>query len=339
MTITCAYHGWTYDVRDGKCVAVISEGPDSPVPAANIRAKTYPIEIRRGIVWIWMGSSKPVPVEDDIPNLLLDTNAVVKGFYRVKYGNWRFHAENVQAGHAQMVHKSTLRNWFGREAGTPLLPGTAGMAEDEDNRGVTANANNGRVVANPLGAEQKPYPGLGVWHAKTRWQRLLFGMLPRRRTGPVQGIRNGMLMLPGLYRQPNFPNSHYMYYEWYVPVDEQHYIYMQIMAFWPKNKLDRLRYELKYYFWDRPTGPVLFNNQDAAMVAATTKYFNRTGNFRYLTKISPNDGIDVAWRAYCDEYARGVGTAYRAATTAEAGASIDESAVVEAAVAGGGAGD
>src|SRR5262249_52742069 len=77
------------------------------------------------------------------------------------------------------------------------------------------------------------------------------------------------------------------------------------------NWLDRLRYEIKYYLWDRPTGPVLFNNQDAAMVAATTKYYKRSNNMRYLTRIAPCDQTHTMWRQYCDENARGVGNAYQ----------------------------
>jgi len=197
---------------------------------------------------------------------------------------------------------------------------------------VTSNVDGGRPQPNLQPREIRPYPGLGVWHNRPKWQRLLFSWMPRKRPTSIRGIRNGMLSLPGYYRQPNFPNNGYVYYEWYVPVDEQHYIYMQIMAFWPKGLVDRLRWELKYYFWDRPTGPVLFNNQDAAMVAATTKYYNRTGNFRYLTKISPNDQIDVEWRRYCDEYARGVGTAYKRPIQQPAEAEIE---TPEVAVSGG----
>ena len=325
-------------MRDGRCVAVISEGPDSPVPASGVRCRTYPVEVRRGIVWIWMGSSKPVPVEDDIPNLLLDPKAVVKGFYRTKWGNWRFHAENVNGGHATMVHKSTLRNWFGSEQGTPVLPPTPGYLEDGDHKGIATNVSGGRGAALPRPPGRRPYAGLGIWHAKPPWQRILFDWWPGRQTfgRQVQGVSSSMLMLPGIFRQPNFPNTSYMYYEWYVPVDDENYIYMQIMACWPKNWLDRIRYELKYYFWDRPTGPVLFNNQDAFMVAATTKYYKRTGNFRYLTKIAPYDRFHTLWRQYCDEHARGVGTAYQRPATPEPAAKASAEVGTEAAVAGGG---
>jgi hypothetical protein len=144
----------------------------------------------------------------------------------------------------------------------------------------------------------------------------------------VQGIRSSMLMLPGIFRQPNFPNTGYMYYEWYVPVDAEHYIYMQLSVFWPKNLLDRVRHELKYYFWDRPTGPVLFNNQDAAMVSATTRYWKRTGNMRYLTS-APFDRIHHIWRRYANEQARGVGTAWKAnGASASNETEVDEPAAV-----------
>src|SRR5687767_14057307 len=28
-TVTCGYHGWTYDLATGKCVAALTDGPDS----------------------------------------------------------------------------------------------------------------------------------------------------------------------------------------------------------------------------------------------------------------------------------------------------------------------
>ncbi len=334
-TITCPYHGWTYDLKDGRCVAVISEGPESPVPQSGVRVRTYPIEERRGLIWIWMGSLKPVPVEDDIPNLMLDPKAVVRAFSRIKYGNWRFHAENPSGGHATMVHKSTLRQWASRggvqQVGLPFDPG---YVEDLDHKGISTNVGGGKP------SPTREFPGLGEWDPKPRWQHVLFDWIPSRADfrRPVQGIRSSMLMLPGIFRQPNFPNTAYMYYEWYVPVDEDHYIYMQISCAWPKNRMDRIRYALKYYLWDRPTGPVLFNNQDAAMVAATTNYFKRTGNMHYLSK-APYDRIHHLWRAYANEQARGVGTKYRANAPVEAAGAFEESApAATATMAGGGGG-
>src|SRR5688572_5731888 len=47
--ITCRYHGFSFDVKSGQCVAVLTEGPESPTPA-KLRATTYPVEERQGFV-------------------------------------------------------------------------------------------------------------------------------------------------------------------------------------------------------------------------------------------------------------------------------------------------
>ena len=71
-----------------------------------------------------MGTGEPVPVEDDIPNLIIRDDTIVKFRHNIKYGNWRWHAENVHAGHAPMIHKNSVRVWFHRSApmGLPLPP-------------------------------------------------------------------------------------------------------------------------------------------------------------------------------------------------------------------------
>lgn len=41
-TITCPWHGWTYDVRTGK----------SLVPPVGLRVPTYPVTIRDGAIFV-----------------------------------------------------------------------------------------------------------------------------------------------------------------------------------------------------------------------------------------------------------------------------------------------
>ena len=57
-TVTCAYHGWSYDVSTGACVAALTDGPDSPV-AGRYSVKSYPVEERGGIVFVYMGDGNP----------------------------------------------------------------------------------------------------------------------------------------------------------------------------------------------------------------------------------------------------------------------------------------
>ena len=59
-TLSCGYHGWTFNQK-GECVASIVEGPESQVPG-HARVKTYPLEERFGIIWVFMGEGEPPPL-------------------------------------------------------------------------------------------------------------------------------------------------------------------------------------------------------------------------------------------------------------------------------------
>jgi len=54
--VQCRYHGLAFGA-DGRCV----RNPHSVSKAASgaIRVRTYPVEERHSIVWIWMGDGKP----------------------------------------------------------------------------------------------------------------------------------------------------------------------------------------------------------------------------------------------------------------------------------------
>jgi phenylpropionate dioxygenase-like ring-hydroxylating dioxygenase large terminal subunit len=88
-TVSCVYHGWTYDLATGQMVAALTDGPNSPVCGkANVRVKSYPVEERAGLIWVYVGEGLPPPVEEDIPEELLRPDAVIQGFTEVRTGNW-----------------------------------------------------------------------------------------------------------------------------------------------------------------------------------------------------------------------------------------------------------
>jgi hypothetical protein len=101
-----------------------------------------------------------------------------------------------------------------------------------------------------------------------------------------------------------------LYYEWYVPVDEDHYTYFQVATAWPGNPLSRLWFEVKYYLFGRPFKMILFNNQDVRMVAQTTNYTKRRG-IDYLTPLTRQDLFHIEWRRHCNLWARGEGSEWR----------------------------
>ena len=313
-TITCPYHGWTYDVRDGMCVANVCEGPDSSL-VGKFRLRTYPVEERKGIVWIWMGDMAPVPVEEDIPKLILREDTIVKMVNRIKRGNWRWHAENVMGGHAPQVHMNTPRNWFQQPTG-PDMPGEAHYLEDMDSKGIWGETYGSQTRASGKPLPWAEFPGLGRWFVPPLWRRLLIQWWIRPVKRSVRfDVEKSLLCLPGYFRPGpwGWPTSANVAYEYYVPIDETHYEYNQITLIFKKNPIQAFLRQLQYYFWAKPLGPVMLNNEDAALVEQTTAFQAEDRHNWVPITSSKNDHFFAVWRRHCDENARGVGTKYHAA--------------------------
>ena len=104
-TITCPYHGWTYD-GTGQLRACIQEGPQSMNPG-NVKTKAYPVEERLDVVWVWVGDMEPVPIEEDLPMALKIPGVVsLVHFTKVWNTNWSLLFDNFIDGlHAPYLHR------------------------------------------------------------------------------------------------------------------------------------------------------------------------------------------------------------------------------------------
>jgi phenylpropionate dioxygenase-like ring-hydroxylating dioxygenase large terminal subunit len=108
-TISCPYHGWTFD-ETGQCVAVLGEGPDSRLPGMkDARARVYPTKTLKGIVFVWMGASEPVPIEEDVPEEFFDEDSLIFHSVTTWNCNWRPAIENAYDAHVSYVHASSLK--------------------------------------------------------------------------------------------------------------------------------------------------------------------------------------------------------------------------------------
>jgi phenylpropionate dioxygenase-like ring-hydroxylating dioxygenase large terminal subunit len=219
-TLTCAYHGWTFDVTNGNCVAALTDGPDSPV-VNKVRVRTYPVTERQGIVWIWTGKQPPVAPETDIPGGLREA-AIVLVVPRTVYGNWRWHIENPGIGHATILHRNALFFRFKRFPGfiesAPELhdePDGVWLCEERGERfGISAD-----------------YPGVGVWPRSRLGEGVLVeGMSPMFGVTAKVSTR-----LPAVSRVLHHPIFGSLYYEWYVQTDADHYIYFQVSCGFPRS--------------------------------------------------------------------------------------------------------
>ncbi|MGW3952294.1 Rieske 2Fe-2S domain-containing protein [Streptomyces sp. NPDC004752] len=253
-TLSCPYHGWTYDLNDGKLCAVLTDGPDSPI-CGKLAVRTYPVAERLGLVWVYMGDGEAPPVERDIPEELLSDPFVMGGRTDIRKGNWRFAAENgFDEGHAKYLHNTALWRLF------KVMPAW--------NKTRIVESGSWLIRVQDEVHWEADYPGVGTWSNKRWWKR---AALPDRpgKSGDINPVIARMdlpgfvsIRLPGLLRVA-YP--HFIHYEWYVPVDAEHVRYVQIMVRFetgPKAALFKAKYlaAVRWLFHGQFTG------QDAWMV-------------------------------------------------------------------------
>ena len=299
-TISCRFHGWTFDVSDGRCLAALTDGPDSPV-VGKVRVRTFPVVERKGIVWIWLGTGQPVPLEEDVPKLILRSDTLVKVRHSQVYGNWRYHAEGSSGGHFFMLHRDSLSLLFHRSAAYNAQHAAEIVEDPVDGGHYLLEKTSGFTW-------QETYPSLGLWPPRRPWR---FSRTSSRRgqgntSLKLHGIEHMGIRLPGIFRGRHFPMNGAVYYEWYVPIDETHYSYFQVSCHWPSNILQRLWTHFWYHVWAGPIRKGRFNDQDKSMVRDNTAREARSGR-HYPTSLYRPDTTPAKWIEMCNEFARGVG--------------------------------
>ena len=295
-TISCIYHGWTFDLATGQLVAALPDGPDSPMPGRDVCSiKAYRVQERLGVVWVWIGETEPmVPVEEDIPEELLRDDVVMMGWIHSRYGNWRYGVENaIDEGHARFLHKDSIQaRWRQSPAWTDVK-----VVETPDKRWIYRRVDWSQTYAY--------YPGLGVWPKKRRWRlererdkrfvktraKNAIGMIP-------EGARPGQARLPCIFRPIGWPYPMVVSYEFHVPIDEEYELYHQWMVRFTKNPIAKAIFKLKYLLWHRWIGEWRFNSQDGSMVAEMTRNMK-------AERLMKTDASITGWRKMVERQARG----------------------------------
>ena len=280
-TISCIYHGWTYDLASGELLAALTDGPDSPICGkAIVRIKTYPAEERAGLIWVYVGQEPPPPVEDDIPEELLAADARVYPMVEFRKGNWRYAMENaVDEAHAKYLHRRTpfyiFSKFPGSQTDTKLLPSEDGVWLRRESKPVF---------------ETLDYPGVGKWPSQDFW-RFIGG--PSRK-GKARGAAiAGGARLPAIF---SVGHGDWTDYQMFVPVDADHHLTLQVSVM-RTSGIGRLLWALRYWGYIRYIHHVLLNRrEDGAIIEAMDCPPERL--FR------PDIAI-VAWRRWCEQKIRG----------------------------------
>jgi phenylpropionate dioxygenase-like ring-hydroxylating dioxygenase large terminal subunit len=295
-TVSCPYHGWTYD-EHGECIAVLSEGPNSLIPG-KARLKIYPTRTLKGMVWVWMGHGEPADIHEDVPPEFFE-GPDTQIYYWTNYWplDWRVSMENSMDSHVPYVHRDALLSlrrpiMKGRPRG--LIPK---VVNDRAIVGIRPGPQGG-AAPQPQAPEayQDYYPALnGYWPKRRR--RLLWTWLfdrterKRAKTPPFHDSeewgRDGQLLhhLPSMFR---YDHKFSVYTRHAVPVDEQTSRMVYFHAVRHHNPLRRAWERVYFHCFYNWAMNMNFSEQDL--------YVMQEQHYDRPEKLSGTDAEIITWR-------------------------------------------
>ncbi|GLZ46910.1 hypothetical protein Acsp06_30950 [Actinomycetospora sp. NBRC 106375] len=285
-TISCPYHGWTFDLASGDLVAAITDGPQSPI-CGKVTQPTYEVAERLGMVWVFVGDGEePPPIDEQLPEELVDNEAVLGSRMQPREGNWRFACENgYDEGHAKYLHRTSLWRLF------------KSMPVWNETRIVRRGRWIYRVQENQHWTAD--FPGLGRWDSQAWWK-----LKPPTTTGNIGNTGSHREVDPVIAAQefPGFASvsmpgvlriayPSFIHYEFYVPVDAGNHLYVGVMADFRKGTA-ALPFYVKYLTFVRWLFHGQFSAQDKWMVELTDAPPERL--------YRPDDSL-LRWRKLAEE--------------------------------------
>lgn len=283
-TISCAYHGWTFNGR-GECVAALAEGPDCPI-VGKARTRAYEVRERWGMVWLYMGEGVAPPLEGDLfEELLEDENEWTTITYESEWKcSWKISLDNpLDSSHAQYIHRRSLY-WLFRP-----VPAWVNLAVTPVDKIHTL-----KIFTKRQGI-QGEYPGLGKYPRHVWWRKLGDAY---NATKSVSGEESAgayfEVRMPCAVRIPDFLDQQTMWIRWIVPIDENRsrsfFFYMRRGRGW-KTLAFRIKNWLMWSWSIRHE----FSEQDQWILEAQEP--------RAPERLSRNDVAVVAWRRLAPRWA------------------------------------
>lgn len=307
-TISCWYHGFTYNLETGNLDTIVGN-PDDPL-INNTGLTTYPTQEVAGIVFVFVRDDEfpdedVPPLTEDLPIRfpesserfphplwpaapgLLDEDAVALGIHRTGEANWRIACENGFDNAHILIHKDNtivqVNNW--------VLPLGIRPASDD--------------CISPI--EDKDGPkGLMQWLFTDRWEPIL----ENRELGvKVEGINSRMyrtsVVLPGVLMVENWPEEHVAQYEWYVPITDDTYEYWEVLVRRCPTEEDRKNFEYRFDTVFQPLALRGFNDCDLHAREAMQDFY-ADGSGWHNEQLVDTDVSAITWRKQASRHHRGI---------------------------------
>jgi phenylpropionate dioxygenase-like ring-hydroxylating dioxygenase large terminal subunit len=290
-TISCPYHGWTFEGGSGRLIAALMEGPDSPI-ARKVATQSYPVQEHAGLIWLWPGNMTPTLVVDDVPEWIGRQDMFFNiSMYTDYKCNWRWLVDNwPQDHHAQYVHRNAPELIF-----QPQLPYALTLEPKP------LDGNKGVAIRRSGGVTKADYPGLGQFPKKEWWRfmkptgRGNTAGFENSKARLVYGIKNQSEMwLPGLTVVGRL-SGEYSLIQWAVPIDGETTRCFNINNWRRMSRKRELFDRAHYYLFRHWVHDRMFSDQDKVLIESTTPGPER---------LSKTDVGVIAWRKFAGAHAR-----------------------------------
>ena len=296
-TISCWYHGFTYDLESGALCDIIASQDDPLIGKVSLR--TYQVKEVNGMIFVFIGDEDypRQPLEYDLPHrvaddyehrtaYLLDEDTVLLGIRRHCVGNWRLAAESGgDPGHVMIHRLSPLL--LSQKLSFPLSV----KLKDKDS-----------ILINDKGWPK----GIGLDYTT------LEHVMENKRLGVKtygNTIREGLnvtMYLPGVLYVENWPDYGLAQYEWYVPTDDKHHVYWQVLAKTCKTAEEQKDFRIQYEnCWEELALKSGFNDDDIFAREAMEPFYEDERGWHEENLFSLDQFV-VEWRKLVVNHARGI---------------------------------
>jgi len=297
-TITCWYHGFTYNLQDGKLCNIVAAPEDPLIGKVGIR--TYPVQEVNGMIFVFLGDEDytPPPLAHDLPRrqdpdaqfpsaFLLDEDTVALGIHRDCVGNWRLAAESGgDPGHVMIHRKSAL-----------VLSQDIGLSLGEK-RGSGESIRLQEQAQGPVGVT-KYYDDMEFVMENPALNIKAYGGKP-----PL-GVEVS-LFLPGVLLVENWPQPGMAQYEWYVPIDADRHEYWQVLTKTCRTDEERDDFQTRYtHAWEELALKSGFNDDDIFAREAMEPFYQNDRGWAE-ERLFELDEFVVHWRRLVAKHARAV---------------------------------
>lgn len=295
-TITCFYHGFTFNWEDGK-VETVFGAPTSAVIGSQRRIQTYPVEEANGLVFVFVGDPdyKVPPLAHDVPPGFLDPGISQEGVDIVVKANWRTGPEGGLDEIHRYLHRDSPLLLYAKKSIPLGHAGAAGQMELIEGE------------AGPKGIIDRFKPDRMFWDGVIKGEVVVSGVNfgPQPDTGKHKRTLYTSVWLPACLKVVSFPDDGFTLFEWYVPIDENtHRCFMTFIAeCGTEAEVQKFREDFKLRW--KPLAVDGFLMQDA-MARESIHEFYRHDRAWLQECLVEDDVMIMEWRRLCSRNSRGV---------------------------------